>query len=206
MSPATSSVRPSVPLDGRQREIAEVGARLIAEEGFANTGVRDFAKGIGVSVSTLYDYVRTKEDILVLVIEYWTEQWRGVLDSEAVQGLPPLDRLQAAVDGLIAVGAAHPYLGTLLYREQTRLDKAGRALLTEREKERIAGLSRIVREGIDQGLIRADVDPDFVSATALFLVDALPLRASVAFDVDGAGEWGRSVLDMMLNGCWPEEV
>ena len=187
-------------LETRQREIAEIGARLIAERGFGRTGVRDIAQGINVSVSTLYDYVRTKEEVLVLIVEHWTELWRDALAQVAETDDHPFRRLQGAVKSLIELDELHPELTAILYREQTRLDRAGRKLLADRESERIGIVARLVAEAAEQGLVDRAADPVLVATALLFLVDSLPVRASVHFETEDAASWTQTVLDMVING------
>ena len=42
---------------------------LFKEKGFHRTTTREIAKAAGFSIGTLYEYIRTKEDILYLVCD-----------------------------------------------------------------------------------------------------------------------------------------
>lgn len=43
---------------------------LFKEKGFHRTTTREIAKAAGFSIGTLYEYIRTKEDILYLVCDF----------------------------------------------------------------------------------------------------------------------------------------
>ncbi|MBW1999042.1 MAG: helix-turn-helix transcriptional regulator [Deltaproteobacteria bacterium] len=52
-----------------KEEITEVSARLFAEKSYAGTSMRDIAKGLNVSIASVYYYFKNKEDILFNIIE-----------------------------------------------------------------------------------------------------------------------------------------
>ena len=53
----------------RRRQIVDATARLIVEHGYHKTTTRMIAKEAGFSIGSLYEYVRSKEDVLYLVCE-----------------------------------------------------------------------------------------------------------------------------------------
>jgi AcrR family transcriptional regulator len=59
-------------------EILEHSAAIIARKGFHATSIRDIAAAVGKSVSTLYHYFKTKEDVLYLI---QSNTFRCVMDN-----------------------------------------------------------------------------------------------------------------------------
>lgn len=55
--------------DERRRQIVSVAAKVIAAKGFWGTSLQDIADEIGITESALYHYIRTKDDLLRMVIE-----------------------------------------------------------------------------------------------------------------------------------------
>ncbi len=51
----------------RRREIFDAAVHLFLEKGFQETSMREIAEAAGVGKSTLYDYFKTKDDILLSV-------------------------------------------------------------------------------------------------------------------------------------------
>ena len=53
----------------RRKEIFDASVHLFLEKGFNETSMREIAKAAGVGKSTLYDYFKTKDDILISYFE-----------------------------------------------------------------------------------------------------------------------------------------
>ena len=57
-------------LIGRRRlQIVDASVKLFIEKGFHKTTTREIAREAGISTGLLYEYVRTKEDVLYLVCD-----------------------------------------------------------------------------------------------------------------------------------------
>ena len=53
----------------RRRTIVDAAVQLFIENGFHKTTTRQIAKAAGISIGALYEYIRSKEDILYLVCD-----------------------------------------------------------------------------------------------------------------------------------------
>jgi len=58
--------------DAEREKIVTAAARLIVKKGFLKTSVRDIAEFCGISMGKLYYYIKSKDDILSLFLEYST--------------------------------------------------------------------------------------------------------------------------------------
>jgi len=63
----------------RRRQIVDAAVRLFIDKGFHKTTTREIAGAAGISTGLLYEYVRTKEDVLYLVCD--------AIHSEVEQGV-----------------------------------------------------------------------------------------------------------------------
>ena len=62
----------------RRKEIANASVHLFLEKGFNETSMREIAKTAGVGKSTLYDYFKSKEEIL---ISYFRSETMKIADQ-----------------------------------------------------------------------------------------------------------------------------
>jgi AcrR family transcriptional regulator len=109
----------------RDRRAQLVGAaiRAFAEKGFHATTVRDIGRVSGLTQGTIYNYVRSKEDILFLVCDrIVTEYQDSVRRALEVEG-DAIARLKAALHGIVGVMHQHQDTILLLYHESHNLDR-----------------------------------------------------------------------------------
>lgn len=66
----------------RRRQIVDAAVRLFIDKGFHKTTTREIAGAAGISTGLLYEYVRTKEDVLYLVCDaIHSEVEKGVTNA-----------------------------------------------------------------------------------------------------------------------------
>ncbi|MBT2583016.1 TetR/AcrR family transcriptional regulator [Planococcus sp. ISL-109] len=64
-----SSVKDESLIEKRREQMIRGAVTLFKEKGFHRTTTREIAKAAGFSIGTLYEYIRTKEDVLYLVCD-----------------------------------------------------------------------------------------------------------------------------------------
>ena len=64
-----SSVKDETLIEKRREQIIEGAVQLFKEKGFHRATTREIAKAAGFSIGTLYEYIRTKEDVLYFVCD-----------------------------------------------------------------------------------------------------------------------------------------
>lgn len=65
----SSTVKDTELVEKRRKQIIVASIQLFKDKGFHRTTTREIAEQAGFSIGTLYEYVRTKEDVLFLVYE-----------------------------------------------------------------------------------------------------------------------------------------
>lgn len=70
---------------------------LFALRGYEATGIRDIANEAGISVASLYNYMSTKEDLLISIMEEGLVQIRDVALRTLKDQSDPIDQLVALV-------------------------------------------------------------------------------------------------------------
>ncbi len=72
--------------------ILDVAAKLIVENGYENLSLREVARQADYSPAALYEYFKSREDILLVLSEQIGDQML-VLMNEVPASLPPLERI-----------------------------------------------------------------------------------------------------------------
>lgn len=86
--------------EGRIRESA---LRLFAAHGYEATGIRDVARDAGLSLSTIYHYVDSKEDLLLAIATKAMEDLRAAAEEALTEATTPPERLAALVEAHVFV-------------------------------------------------------------------------------------------------------
>lgn len=84
------------------QRILGVAARLFRRRGFAGTGMRDIATGVGLAKSSLYNHFSSKQAILFAIVQTTVERSTPPLQRIAEAKLPAAERLRQAVAAHVA--------------------------------------------------------------------------------------------------------
>ncbi len=103
------SLRPSG--DDREQAILATAERLLQERAYADVSVDDLAKGAGLSRPTFYFYFKSKEAVLLSLIEPVIASTDAVI-ADAVQQLPadPRRAWRNGINAFFTAFASHPAL------------------------------------------------------------------------------------------------
>ncbi|MGO3327882.1 TetR/AcrR family transcriptional regulator [Gordonia sp. (in: high G+C Gram-positive bacteria)] len=105
---------------GIEADLREVGRRHLAEHGAAALSLRAVARDMGRAPSSLYRYVRNRDDLLtVLIVDAYDDLAddldAAVLDAAVDGHSSPRKRFEAYADALRTWATAHPSEYALLY-------------------------------------------------------------------------------------------
>lgn len=94
-------VRVSKQPDERRSELMETADKLFAERGFASVRVSDIVAAAGVAQGTFYYYFKTKDDILVALLEQKWSQIADYINEKASTVADPVARLKTALASMV---------------------------------------------------------------------------------------------------------
>ena len=155
-----------------QQTVLRVAVDLFNRQGYDATSVGDVARELGLTKSAIYHHVPSKEHLLQRAIDEALDALTAALDAvAATAGLDAEQRLRAAVRSSVAVLVRHLPAVTLLLRVHgnTPVEKA--ALARRRGiDERLADM---VREAVEDGVLRDDLDPLVISRLLFGMVNSL---------------------------------
>jgi TetR/AcrR family transcriptional regulator, cholesterol catabolism regulator len=180
----------------RRKEIFSAAVHLFVKNGFNETSMRQVAEAAGMGKSTLYDYYRTKDEIL---ISYFEEEiitiTRRAEDIEG-QNLPAGERLRGVMlshlEYLLANKAT--YLRLTLEAQRLGLESQQRMQASRHAyQDLICGL---IRDGIAEGSYRP-VDPFLTMRVILAIMTPLVFTTRPTGSPQDMLE---TSLDIILNG------
>jgi AcrR family transcriptional regulator len=142
-----------------------VAVTVFNERGYDGTSMEDLSRRLGISKSSIYYHVNSKEELLSLALDRALDGLFAVVDEVRASDAPAVDRLERLVRASVAVLADRlPYV-TLLLRARGNTSTERGALARRREFDQI--VADLVKEAERDGDIRPDVEPS-ITARLLF--------------------------------------
>jgi AcrR family transcriptional regulator len=97
-------------------------SEVFAQKGYDRASVRDISAATKISLSGLYHYFSSKEELLEVVLEATLDQWFEVIWSEVDHDTLSVRETIAFIHRTsIDYARDHPVLGCILNRDSTRL-------------------------------------------------------------------------------------
>jgi AcrR family transcriptional regulator len=155
----SANVKNTSLLNERRQQIIAAAIDVFLEKGFNGASVRDVCVRAAITQGNLYNYVRSKDDILYLICDEATSRYQKAL-SDALDGVSDRrDRLIRAVEATVsAVYDTGDYM-LVLYRESHALQPASLRALLARADSFFVMFRQVVAEAVEAGHAQVnDVD------------------------------------------------
>jgi TetR/AcrR family transcriptional regulator, cholesterol catabolism regulator len=187
-------------VERRRAQIVEAATRLVARQGFAKTVVRDIAEEANISVGLVYEYVRSKEDILFLIYEHWARVWGEGLEKALARAEDPLDQLMSGVTFLVTAADKHADVTHLFYRETGHLSDYGTEQAKQTEREMVDRMTTVLEAGVEAALLRPDTDCVALATQLILLSHGWVLKGYLLRKGRTATGYAASLVEMAVNG------
>lgn len=192
---------------GQRKAILGASLELGGTHGLDGLTMRGIARKLGVSATALYQHFGSKIEILRAI------RFRGLLDlNERLRPAfaldDPRERLREQALGYLRFAQEKPWLYCLLLVDDA--DDWGVLSATEQDTvmESSTLVKQAIRDGMERGLLRPDLDPDIVSTTmwaAMHGLALLILRGRISpghpvFPVENIDAASRRFVDELVRG------
>jgi TetR/AcrR family transcriptional regulator, cholesterol catabolism regulator len=135
----------------RRDQMIKGAVSLFKQKGFHRTTTREIAKAAGFSIGTLYEYIRTKEDVLYLVCDsiYDHVSERLQQDLEHKQGT--LESLRHGIGNYFRVIDEMQAEVLVMYQEAKSLTKDALPYVLKKENEMAAMFEKLISLCVENG-------------------------------------------------------
>jgi AcrR family transcriptional regulator len=163
----------------RREELVQAAFNQIAEHGFEGLRTRDVAAEAGVNIATLHYYFPTKESLIGGVLEFAMDRFRSTLEPHG----SPSDQLRNHLRAVRKLMVAEPELGIVMGELALRSSRdPSIAAIYDQLRDGWQKIMRaLLRRGVKEGNLRAELDSDGVATAVIAVLTALtipPLRDS----------------------------
>jgi AcrR family transcriptional regulator len=188
--------------ENQRERILEAAEMLFIRDGIDRVSISQIAGAARISRKTMYQYFTDRREIAWAIFQKLIEQWApaGALPAGA-SGYQQLEQFVASVARQLETNRAHlRFIVELdaLYARETSADRMRQ--ITGRAGAGVDWVAQTVRAGMADGSIRADADPDLVSAALLNLLSGMNARFALLGDLV-TQEYGQPMLEIYQEIC-----
>ncbi|MDY0409518.1 TetR/AcrR family transcriptional regulator [Virgibacillus soli] len=153
-----TSVKDQELIAKRRQQMIKGAISLFKEKGFHRTTTREIAKESGFSIGTLYEYIRTKEDVLFLVCDAIYEQVRKRLEDTIQSDSPSIDNLIFVVKKYFVVMDEMQEEVIIMYQEVKSLKKPAQDYVLQKERDMVNMLKEAIVTCLPDTLTELDAE------------------------------------------------
>jgi AcrR family transcriptional regulator len=173
--------------------ILRAALEVVAESGYKLATLESIAARAGVGTATIYRRYQTKKELVSAALRRMAEQFQAPDTGDVRQDLAILVHELATGLRPASVGRV---LAAMSFTDPDLLE-VGRTALA---RPRRAVLTEVVRQGIDAGQLRKDLDVDvFVDVLSALPIWAEVIRAGRGLSLKRA----RTIIDLLITGAAP---
>lgn len=193
--------------DHKMTLVMESAERLIAERGLLKTTIASISSDSGVHEASIYQYFKTKENLLVSIPEKRlsdalasiTEHWQGMKGAEP--------KLRKLIWHQLRDFAANRRHASVMLRELRTLPAFYRSSSYDLILRYRAFAVDAIREGVADGEVRPDIDPAIVLDIIFGTVDSVALRWLFSGESYDPGAVADELCSLVKAAIWrrPEE-
>lgn len=161
--------------DLRRAQIFKAAFTVIARKGFASATMREIAQAAEMPVPTMYQYVRSKDELLEGIFDDYLNQVRASMQLSGSGAKTPREKLRAAIETNIAEFDRFQSQIRLMNRETRSVAAEVRERIKHHMLSYISLFRDIIQEGVDTGEFR-QVNVDMYANFIPMLCEVWPLR------------------------------
>jgi AcrR family transcriptional regulator len=159
----------------RRDLLIQAAIQVFLEKGFHNATVRDIGRAAKMTQGTIYNYVRSKDDILYMVCDRIVSEYQSQARKAIDMSHGPTDRVRSAVRAVSEVMYHHRREILLIYQDSHLLEPRSLRVILARVEEFIGMFEQLIVDAARE--LKIDLPyPHFSANILTFLPVMIALR------------------------------
>jgi AcrR family transcriptional regulator len=172
-APEYGAAAPTIPRGAGREAISNAAREIFAERGYHGASIRDIARRAGLSLSALYHWHSSKQDLLAALIQESTNDYFEACEQALREaGDNPVNRLCALVGAAVEWRVRRRIESEIRAREWRNLEPAHQARLDSLRRAATGLWKDIVSDGVAKGVFHCE-HPDDARRAALAACNAI---------------------------------
>lgn len=145
----------------RREQIAEAALGLVASHGLRRLSVAAVARRVGLVPSGIYRHFKSKNEILTAVLDLIDQRLQVIVQTALEESEQPLDRLRGILMRHIRFIREGRAIPRIIFSDDVHEGMPdGKARIAGLLRRYLGRVADVVRQGQEQGVISADLDPE----------------------------------------------
>ncbi len=159
----TAEIKAAERVDLRRRQIFEAAAKVFTSKGYHGATVQDVAQEAGLGKGTLYEYVKSKRELLFFIMEEVQNRFSEEIERSVDPGAPPVERIRQMLRIALKFIDDHRELAAAMMPEvEGHLMQEDPERLEAGKRKYSKNFVDVINEGIEKGDFRP-IDPIILS-------------------------------------------
>lgn len=148
----------------RRERIVISAVEIIDELGIRGLSTRELARRQGVTDASLYRHFKSKEEILLAVLDYYSKYDNAIFETVKINNLSPRESILFFIKCLGENLESYPALTAIMHSFEMLMHNEFTAVKTKEIFEsRISMVALYLKEGQQQGFVSPDIDSEDLS-------------------------------------------
>lgn len=190
--------------EARKDNLIDSALQVFAEKGYSDATMTDIAKKAGVSTPVLYEYFKTKEDLLFAIPEKFTEEPIRIAEYVAPYLRGAEAKIRGIVQGYLTVYDSNPLYASLVMLELKTNRKFLKAKAYDMVKKASRGLLEAIQEGINDKTFKENTDAFLIRSMILGTIEHLCIRKLLLGEPKNLPQYTDPIVDTIFNSIRKE--
>jgi len=139
---------------GRKSEIVNIAAVLFKEKGYSAVTMRDIAQALDIRAASLYNHIKSKQEILVLIVIAIAEEYTNTISAIVESDESAVQKLEKVIQLHIDITVRNPDALASLNNDWMHLPQHELTLFLQMREEYEEKFRSIIKKGIADGEIK----------------------------------------------------
>jgi AcrR family transcriptional regulator len=138
----------------RKEQIIKTAQNMFREKGYAGTSMRDLANAVGIEAASLYNHIKSKEDLLLRICLEVSQDFFDALDEIKDVEMPAEEKLTLVIEKHVTIVTQNLDGAAVFLHEWRFLQKDNFNRLKNIRKRYRAEFQKIVQAGVEEGVFK----------------------------------------------------
>jgi TetR/AcrR family transcriptional regulator, cholesterol catabolism regulator len=145
----------------RKTEIINIAAKLFKEKGYSAVTMRDIALAMDIKAASLYNHIKSKQEILILIIIEIAEEFTNKMNQIVISNESSIQKLQKTIEIHIDITIRNPEALACLNNDWMHLEHSDLNYFIKMREEYEQNFRKIVKTGIANQEIK-NLNPEVI--------------------------------------------